>query len=217
LTTISDSTSQKFLALGQLPRKDSNNEGSVGVVFIDFAGMHDRQCTEDDKEKWHPVGPDGKKCIMGHEVRTRRHFNIWVSDLVDSNGIGVVRKTQIATWGTSSRILKSIKRTAHALKRTTSGKLTVVLSKYISYDVISDFNYVLDNNVCKPIGPEPIGPDQCQKGTHDETYKGSSGYRKIPGNTCDKSKGVSKDELVDKPCSQGEPCSLMVSWALTAM
>ena len=32
-------------------------------------------------------------------------------------------------------------------------------------------------------------------------YKGSSGYRKIPGNTC--SGGVQKDEKVDKKCSQG--------------
>jgi hypothetical protein len=36
-------------------------------------------------------------------------------------------------------------------------------------------------------------------------YKGSSGYRMIPGNTCDQKKGVKKDKPVDKKCSQGGP------------
>lgn len=35
-------------------------------------------------------------------------------------------------------------------------------------------------------------------------YYGSSGYRRIPGNTCDREKGVKKDDPVQKPCSAGE-------------
>jgi hypothetical protein len=34
-------------------------------------------------------------------------------------------------------------------------------------------------------------------------YMGSSGYRLIPGNTCDRKKGVKKDKPVEKKCSQG--------------
>ena len=34
---------------------------------------------------------------------------------------------------------------------------------------------------------------------------GSSGFRLIPGNTCDKSRGKVKDEKVEKDCSQGTP------------
>lgn len=34
---------------------------------------------------------------------------------------------------------------------------------------------------------------------------GSSGYRLIPGNTCDASKGLRKDERVEKSCSQAQP------------
>ena len=40
-------------------------------------------------------------------------------------------------------------------------------------------------------------------GNPDQTYMGSSGYRLVPGNTCDQAKGVKKDALISKKCSQG--------------
>lgn len=49
---------------------------------------------------------------------------------------------------------------------------------------------------CVPIGPEPK--------IQDETYKSSSGYRIIPGNMCDRNRGVKKDDPIEKPCCQGE-------------
>jgi hypothetical protein len=52
-----------------------------------------------------------------------------------------------------------------------------------------------------PVGPEPIPAGVCTN--PDQTYKGSSGYRIIPGNTCDRNKGVKKDEPTVKKCSQG--------------
>lgn len=33
---------------------------------------------------------------------------------------------------------------------------------------------------------------------------GSSGYRLIPGNTCDRERGVKKDDPINKDCSKGE-------------
>lgn len=51
-----------------------------------------------------------------------------------------------------------------------------------------------------PVGPEPIPAGVCDGGP-DKTYLGSSGYRKIPGNTC--KDGIKKDAKVEKPCSQG--------------
>jgi hypothetical protein len=38
-------------------------------------------------------------------------------------------------------------------------------------------------------------------GNTDQMYKGSTGWRKIPGNIC--INGVKKDKKVDKKCSQG--------------
>ena len=43
----------------------------------------------------------------------------------------------------------------------------------------------------------------CTTGRPDETYRGSSGYRKIPGDICEG--GIAKDAPVEKQCSQAEP------------
>ncbi len=80
-----------------------------------------------------------------------------------------------------------------------------ILDSYSPFvDVIadSDYNYVRHNDQCVPVGPEPIPTGVCRD--PDQTYKGSSGYRIIPGNTCDREKGVKKDDQVEKKCSQGE-------------
>ncbi|KAL1711378.1 hypothetical protein EV715DRAFT_298189 [Schizophyllum commune] len=42
-----------------------------------------------------------------------------------------------------------------------------------------------------------------QQGQPDETYRGSSGYCKIPGDICEG--GIAKDAPVEKQCSQAEP------------
>lgn len=52
-----------------------------------------------------------------------------------------------------------------------------------------------------PVGPEPIPAGVCKN--QDQTYTGSSGYRIIPGNTCDRNQGVKKDDPIEKKCSQG--------------
>lgn len=64
-----------------------------------------------------------------------------------------------------------------------------------------------DGDVCVPVGPEPIPAGVCT-GNPDQLYKGSSGYRKIPGNTC--VGGVKKDEKVDKKCSEGNVLTFLL-------
>lgn len=68
---------------------------------------------------------------------------------------------------------------------------------------LSDFNYVRQDGECVAAGPEPVPAGTCQKA--DDTYLGSSGYRLIPGNSCDKSRGVVKDEKIQKACSSARP------------
>ena len=68
LTTIPDSTSQKFVLIGSLSRKDTTPDGKHVIVFLDFADMRDRQCDEGDFEKWYARGKGGHECIMGHKV-----------------------------------------------------------------------------------------------------------------------------------------------------
>jgi Sortilin, neurotensin receptor 3, C-terminal len=66
----------------------------------------------------------------------------------------------------------------------------------------SDYNFVRHNDECVPVGPEPIPAGVCRN--PDQVYRGSSGYRIIPGNTCDRDRGVKKNEPVEKKCSQGK-------------
>jgi hypothetical protein len=58
----------------------------------------------------------------------------------------------------------------------------------------------MENEKCVPAGPEPIPAGVCKD---EETFKGSSGYRKIPGNTC--VGGIEKDKPVEKDCKNAAP------------
>ena len=53
------------------------------------------------------------------------------------------------------------------------------------------------------MGPEPIPAGVCPPDQPDKKYLGSSGYRLIPGNTCDREAGIKKDEKVEKDCANG--------------
>lgn len=70
---------------------------------------------------------------------------------------------------------------------------------------VSDYNFVRIGDKCEPAGPEPISSDVCRdpKGK----YMGSSGWRLIPGNTCEKTGEPTKwkDAKVEKDCSQAQP------------
>src|SRR5689334_650785 len=69
LTTVSDSTSQKFLLLGEVSRHDETEAGRVVIVHLDFSPTRTRQCQESDFEKWYARTIKNKECLMGHKVR----------------------------------------------------------------------------------------------------------------------------------------------------
>lgn len=91
-----------------------------------------------------------------------------------------------------------------------TSSLTTLNPLLLTY-LISDYNYVRHDSECVPVGREPIPAGVCR--TPDQIYKGSSGYRIVPGNTCDRNKGLKKDEKVEKKCSQGESCLAWLFWA----
>ncbi|KAG0203863.1 vacuolar protein sorting/targeting protein PEP1 [Mortierella sp. NVP41] len=66
-------------------------------------------------------------------------------------------------------------------------------------DFECDFNFVLKNGECVLEGKELMPEGSCKK--EGDTYLGSSGYRKIPGNSCDSERGIKKDEPKTKTCS----------------
>lgn len=92
LTTVPDSTSQKFLLVGQVNRKDQTNDvGRYVVVFLDFAGTRERKCGESDFEKWY-ARPAKSECLMGHKVRYIVGF-VWVT-LISLYGAAMVQASQ---------------------------------------------------------------------------------------------------------------------------
>ncbi|KAG6856320.1 vacuolar protein sorting/targeting protein PEP1, partial [Tephrocybe sp. NHM501043] len=169
LMTLPDSTSQKFLLLGQVARRDQTKDiGRVVIVFLDFAKTRSRKCTSNDFEKWY--ARDGKtECLMGH----RQWYNRRKPD-VDCY-VGEKYKDPVEHEENCE-------------------------CKDADYEC--DYNFVRNGNECVPVGPEPIPAGVCL-GDPDQTYKGSSGYRKIPGNTC--TGGIEKDKQVEKKCSQAAP------------
>ncbi|KAJ1922351.1 vacuolar protein sorting/targeting protein PEP1 [Mycoemilia scoparia] len=66
-------------------------------------------------------------------------------------------------------------------------------------DYECDYNYVLnDNGTCVLAGQEIVPSGSClNEGDH---FMGSSGYRLIPGDTCDYEKGMQLDKPTRKPC-----------------
>lgn len=204
LMTLPDSTSQKFILLGQVAKRDqTNNIGRVVIVYLDFSKTRTRKCGEADFEKWY-ARPAKTECLMGHKVRgsSATIIEFLLMTVGCSNGINGERLMRTVTWGRSTKILLNTKRIAIVQKRTMSGAFfawcyIVWLRIYVS----SDYNFIRNGKDCVPVGPEPIPAGVCT-GNPEQTYKGSSGFRKIPGNTC--KGGVVKDELVDKKCSQGK-------------
>jgi hypothetical protein len=86
----------------------------------------------------------------------------------------------------------------------------------LTIHVCSDYNFIRNGDQCVAAGPEPVPPNVCAGSDPDETYYGSSGYRLIPGNTCDKERGLKKDEPIKKPCSNGnDDLSLSAQLGLT--
>ena len=93
LSTVQDSTSQKFLLLGQLSRQDATDEGRVAAIFIDFAPLGRRKCGDDDFERWYARTAKNKECLMGHKVCCRPVVG-YVFTLTGTGTIAMVQAPQ---------------------------------------------------------------------------------------------------------------------------
>jgi len=62
----------------------------------------------------------------------------------------------------------------------------------------SDYNFRRQDNTCVLIGSQPILSGKCD--APGDKYTTSSGYRKIPGNTCIEPSSNRKDDPVEKTC-----------------
>lgn len=70
LLTVPDSTSQKFMMIGQVARKDQKGDAGedFALVHLDFMDVRERKCGDEDFERWQAKSGEGG-CLMGHKVR----------------------------------------------------------------------------------------------------------------------------------------------------
>ncbi|KAF2187204.1 vacuolar protein sorting/targeting protein 10 [Zopfia rhizophila CBS 207.26] len=170
LTTVPDSTSLKFL----LPCARRAKGGGVEnvVIHLDFSELHEGKCKEGDFEKW-PARVDDKgepTCIMGHKQYYRR------------------RK-----WDSVCFVDEEFKDPLPEFEACDCDEVR---------DYECDFNFTPSgegkDKTCTPSGALTPPEGACEG--DKKTYKGSSGWRKIPGNQC---KGkTKKDEEIERDCDE---------------
>lgn len=68
-------------------------------------------------------------------------------------------------------------------------------------DFECDFNFVRKDDKCEKVGPIIAPAGACEKGDPEETFKGTSGWRLVPGNMCKRKSGAQKDDLKEWKCS----------------
>ncbi|KAF1969163.1 vacuolar protein sorting/targeting protein 10 [Bimuria novae-zelandiae CBS 107.79] len=177
LTTVSDSTSLKFILYASRVVKDGGRKHAI--IHLDFAELHERKCKDDDFEDWFARKDDNgdPMCVMGHKQTFRR------------------RK-----WDAECFLEEDFKEATPKFEPCDCDEVR---------DYECDYNFVPEgkgkDKKCNPAGTLTLPDGACKDGA--KTYKGSSGWRKIPGNQCkgktDKDKEVERncDDTVEPPAS----------------
>lgn len=154
------------------------------VYSLNFDGLHEKDCKKKDFEEWYArVDEDGLPSCI----------------------MGHTQKFQRRKADSKCFVDEEFKDPVPIAE---DCKCTVA-----DYECDFENNYVYDSESkkCVPGGPLKIPEGECK--SDGDTYRGSSGYRLIPGNTCTKTGGEKLDEPVERKCSEaGEaPASGKVS------
>lgn len=166
LTTTQDSTSLKFLLIGEGKRGDEFH-----TVAIDFSDMREATCKDGDMEDWFArVDENGKPtCLMGHTQKYRR------------------RKKDADCF-----VKQEFK---DPVPETTNCDCS-------DQDFECDYNFKRDGKECVQAGPVVAPDGACKNAGPDDTFKGSSGWRLIPGDTCKRRSVAQKDDPVERKCKE---------------
>jgi hypothetical protein len=192
LTTTQDSTSLKFL-LEAIDDAKPNANGYI--IAIDFDDMHEAQCKDDDFELWHArVDKDGNPtCLMGHTQSYRRRKPdvdcfIKEKEFKDPQVISEPCECTDLDFECDYNFVRSEDRSQCTLP--------------------TGVSMILPDGACKDFGPDRL----------DDTFKGSSGWRKIPGNDCKRTGGTQKDDPVERKCvdAVGPPSSGKIDVTITS-
>ncbi|KAF9163085.1 vacuolar protein sorting/targeting protein PEP1 [Mortierella sp. AD010] len=134
----------------------------------------------------------GRKCELNENNQDRSDFEKWYARNLRNNPDCLMG---VKTWYWRRKV------DAECMVREafTDPRKTDEVCACTDEDFECDYNYVLRDGQCVLEGKERLPEGSCKK--EGDTYLGSSGYRKIPGNSCDSDKGIKKDEPKTKTCT----------------
>ncbi|KAK9765410.1 vacuolar protein sorting/targeting protein PEP1 [Basidiobolus ranarum] len=177
LTTDSESTTQKFLLLGT---KTNNweSDGSRHTMFhLNFENVLERKCRFEEGD-------------------SNGDFEKWIARNLE-DGPDCIMGHTTSYWRRKESA------NCYVGEKFKDPKQTLNDCPCTEEDFECEYNYVQnESGKCVKVAPEIIPAGECKNGK--DKYLGTSGYRLIPGNTCDRERGQKIDEPVEKPCSQGE-------------
>jgi len=151
--------------------EDKQENPASFIIVLDFNDMHESQCKSKDIEEWFArVDEDGKPTCIMGHEQSYDR-----------------RKPDADCF-----MKKEFKDPVP--------KLTPCDCTDLDFEC--DYNYVRnsDRTQCVRAGSLVVPEDACKAFGPDDTFKGSSGWRLIPGNDCIRPSGAQKDDLVDIKC-----------------
>jgi hypothetical protein len=172
LTTTQDSTSLKFLLEGI---SDDRNNAMGYIIAIDFDDMHEKQCKKGDFEDWWArVDKDGNPtCVMGQKQKYRRRkadADCFVKDEFVD---------PVPDFEPCECTLADFECDYNFIRGESEDGTTCTRAPGVSL--------ALPDGACEAFGPE-------------DTFMGTSGWRKIPGNACKRADGKQPDDLIKHNC-----------------
>lgn len=140
------------------------------MISIDFEGLQERTCDDGDIETWHARVDDD-----GNPTCLMGHKQTFQ------------RRKKDAECFIKKPFTEAIAETEDC--------------ECLDHDFECDFNFVRnEEGECVPDGPLVDSDGACKNAKPEDTFKGSSGWRLIPGNTCTRAGGQQKDDPVDRKC-----------------
>lgn len=176
LTTTPDSTSLKFLLVG------SGKDKEAYVFDLDFGDVFDK-----------------KICKLDKDNESKSDFEKWYARYDEDEKPDCLMGRKQYYW----RRKKDADCNAGELY-----KEPIVENEFCKcqhQDFECDFNFVRDKKGKCQLAPNaklPVPPNECKNPQDD--YKGPSGYRKIPGNSCEG--GVDDELQIIRKCDEGKNC-----------
>ena len=154
------------------------------LIVIDFNDMHEDKCGKGDFEKWY-ARADGE----GEGTCLMGHEQSYTRRKADAKCF----------------VMKEFEDPVPEFKPCTC----------TAADFECDYNFLrnADRTKCDKVGSLVLPEGACKAFGPDDTFKGSSGWRLIPGNDCKREDGPQKDDPIDRKCvnAVGAPSSGEIS------